>query len=919
MINKTSKKEALCLLCSLRNPFPVYNHIDHLNQKTVTPLATGTFDLGTVYFKAFSSWAYHKPQCYQMSYIELKDKKYVKAVKPLSCSCFCSYPGTHSHKVYNVHIRYNVVNHPPQMFHKEIPKYTTASGNPNPTHHCNTNCSNNETPNPSNESTQSIVNLSNLELTESMVSLLSKGLNFCPTPGEPNIISLKQDLDTFHTSLRRYLLFNRRVDSNISLDQSTMSNHLDTTNLDEGGPFSHQKFKNPSKWSPKGPIQLESMITFNTNALSNIIPRAPRQQNLTKEEKRAFTDLANNKDIVIKPADKGSAVVIQKIEDYINEGLRQLNDKNFYIEVPDDLTKTHNEHIDQLIISLLEKEEITEKCADYLHIDKPRTPQLYLLPKIHKNKFPVPGRPIVSANNSPTERISQLADFFLQPLVVGTKSYVKDTTDFINKIETITGLKSGTILCTIDVSSLYTNIPNQEGIDACNKFLTATRSNGENPSTTSILKLLQYVLTKNNFDFDDKHYLQVGGTAMGTKVAPSFANLFMADFEDKYVYQQPIQPSTWLRYIDDIFLIWEHGEEKLQTFMEHLNSCHPTIKFTSEISPSHVNFLDTTVHITSEGTLYTNLYSKPTDSHNYLRFDSAHPRHCKTSLPHSQFLRLRRICSRITDYDSNAAMLASHFTRRGYPQDLIEDAAIKVRRMDRSTILTQTHKEPQQEPQQKLFLITTYDPQENLLKKIVDTNWPNLGRTNTTTNLYTAQITYGHRRNKNLKDVLVNSQVTRDQPKQRAKPEDPPNPLNKCKSKKCTYCPYIDRTGSITSTTTGRSYYAKKHISCYSHNLIYCITCTTCKKQYVGQTSKKLRERFVNHFGNINNRRLNDPIGRHFLSPGHTGKKTLIIHIVGFIPAPHNSRIGKTLRDNLEREWMYKLQTIAPQGLNLAE
>ena len=75
------------------------------------------------------------------------------------------------------------------------------------------------------------------------------------------------------------------------------------------------------------------------------------------------------------------------------------------------------------------------------------------------------------------------------------------------------------------------------------------------PSNESITHLLEHVLYMNNFDFNDKHYLQVGGTAMGTKVAPSFANIFMAHFEDKWVYSHKTQPLIWLRYIDDIFMI----------------------------------------------------------------------------------------------------------------------------------------------------------------------------------------------------------------------------------------------------------------------------------------------------------------------------------------------------------------------------
>jgi len=877
--NSYINSQALCLICSVYLQDTVFHSRDFFNNIYHLPLAVGTFNL--LPNVACNKNVYTNPY-------------------------FCNHSMTMNFVEKNVSV--------------SATHHSTACGRYPQSHNCNTNSSNNETNTPTNQNPpQSVVNLSRLTLTQSMVSLLSKGLNFCPTPGEPDISNLKQDLDHFHRSLRRSLFFNKRVDSNTSLDQSTMSIHPDITIRDEDGPFGHRKFKNPSTWSPKGPIQLESMIVINTNQLSTIIPRAPKSQNLTKEEKKALADLMQNNDIVIKPADKGSAVVIQNKEDYIKEGLRQLEDTNFYIEVPEDLTDKHNKEIDKLIQHLLLQDQITDQCADYLHIEKPRTSQLYLLPKIHKNKFPVPGRPIVSANSSPTERISQLADFFLQPLVVNTRSYVKDTTDFINKIEAVPVLKSDTIMCTIDVSSLYTNIPNQEGINACQKFLNQYRNGNDNPSTTNILKLLQYVLTKNNFDFNGKHYLQVGGTAMGTKVAPSFAILFMADFEDKNVYTYHTQPKVWFRYIDDIFLIWEHSSEELHNFVEHLNTCHPTIKFTSETSTEKVNFLDTTVHLTPEGTLYTTLYSKPTDSHNYLRFDSAHPSHCKTSLPNSQFLRLRRICTRVEDYDTNAAMLASHFIRRGYPQDLVENAAIQVRRVDRASTLVPQPQEDKKAPKNELFLITTYNSQDNILKTIVDANWPNLGRTNTTENLYNAHITYGYRRNKNLKDHLVRTKLESNKPKTRVGPNDRPNPLNKCRSRSCTYCPHLDRSGKITSTTTGRTYQTKRHVSCCSHNLIYCITCTICRKQYVGQTSKKLRERFIFHFGNINNRRLNDPIGRHFSSTGHTGRKTLTIHIVAFIPAPYNSTVGKSLRDNLEKTWMYKLQSIAPQGLNLAE
>jgi len=778
-------------------------------------------------------------------------------------------------------------------------------------------------------SSASVINLSSFQLTPPMLSLLSKGLNFCPTPGEPDVHSLRQDLDKFHVSLRRTQHFSKQVSSDNTLDITSMS-FLDTPVGNEPVAFDHYQFRNPSTWCPKSPINLESMIISNENLLTEYIPMAPGNQNLTIEEKLALAELKANNDIVIKPADKGSAVVIQNYSDYITEGLRQLDDLNFYREVPHDLTPTHNSQVHDLVQELLSEDQISPKCADYLYFDKPRTPQLYLLPKIHKNKQPVPGRPIVSGNNSPTERISQLADYFLQPLVQQTPSFVKDTTDFLCKIEEASDLLPGTLLCTIDVSSLYTNIPNNEGIAACGTQLRQNRPFDALPSNQYILRMLDYVLTKNNFDFNGKHYLQVGGTAMGTKVAPSLANLFMADFENKYVYTYPTKPSIWLRYIDDIFLIWEHTQAELQTFLDHLNTCHPTIKFTYEFSTSSVNFLDTTIHLDTDGSLFTDLYCKPTDSHNYLRYESAHPKHCTTSLPYSQFLRVRRICSHLRDFDRNALMLAKHFHRRGYPPSIIEPALIRARRANRDELL---HPPPRDKPQpfdNGLFSITTHTPGTQPLKNIIQQNWSFLGTTHTTEALHSKQITFGYRRNKNLRDHLVSSKLQAPVTKTKLTTQDPVSPIHTCKARtQCNYCPVLDHSGIITSTSTGRKYFSKKHISCRSNNLIYCITCKQCQLQYVGQTSNHIGERFKMHFQNIksalDNKQSksksskNETIGRHFSSPNHHGKSDITIHVLDFISAPPKSPPAQLLRDSLERKWILRLRTNAPRGLNLAD
>ena len=129
---------------------------------------------------------------------------------------------------------------------------------------------------------------------------------------------------------------------------------------------------------------------------------------------KVIENLKNYTEIVIKPADVGSAVVVMNHHDYIWEGLRQLEDDVFYLPQDKCLTEEHNKIIGQKISEMMANGEITEKTVEYLHISEPRTPQMYLLPKIHKGVNPPL---IISANESSTKTVSQLVDFFLQPFL----------------------------------------------------------------------------------------------------------------------------------------------------------------------------------------------------------------------------------------------------------------------------------------------------------------------------------------------------------------------------------------------------------------------------------------------------------------------------------------------------------------------
>ena len=140
-------------------------------------------------------------------------------------------------------------------------------------------------------------------------------------------------------------------------------------------------------------------------------------------------------------------------------------------------------------------------------------------------------------------------------------------------------------------------------------MLAIHRHTNNLPHNSYIVELLEVVLTNNYFDFNGKHYHQISGTAMGTKLAPSYANLFMTKFEENHVYTYHLQLTLWKRFINDIFLILPHGMNSILEFIKHLNTVHSTIKFTSDISPTEIVFLDLIIYIKGNK-LYTRLHTQ---------------------------------------------------------------------------------------------------------------------------------------------------------------------------------------------------------------------------------------------------------------------------------------------------------------------
>ena len=199
--------------------------------------------------------------------------------------------------------------------------------------------------------------------------------------------------------------------------------------------------------------------------------------------------------------------------------------------------------------------------------------------------------------------------------------------------------------------------------------------------------------------------------------------------------------------------------------------------------------------------LETNLFVKPTDRNNYLPFDSAHPYHCKKGLPYSQFLRIRRICSKPLDFTQNCGVKAAQLRRKGYPQTLIREAYGKVRDRPRDDLLTYREKNtPTSE--QKIYMTTTYNPAYDGLRLQVLKTWDLLYRSSSTRQIHSLGLEVGYRRPKSLRDLLVRFKLS---PGGDTVTHVTGAPL-KCENPHYRYCPKLCTDLHIVASVTGKTY-----------------------------------------------------------------------------------------------------------------
>ena len=618
--------------------------------------------------------------------------------------------------------------------------------------------------------------------------------------------------------------------------------------------------------------------------------QAPRP-NLLPEEIEALEALAHRNDIVIKPADKGSAVVIMDRARYVQEGLRQLTDRSFYSKLEAPIFMESIPRIEGVVSTLLRSGFISKRQASYLAGEvRPRPRRFYLLPKVHKprdkwsNPFMPPGRPIVSDSGSESHRVAEFIDFYLNPLSMKHFSYIRDTYDFLEKVK---GLRvpPEAFLFSLDVESLYTNIETPLGLravrDCFARFPDASRPE------EAILELLELSLTRNDFEFEGEFYLQIKGTAMGKRFAPAYANIYMAQWEETVFPKCEKVPLSYFRFLDDIWGVWDRSRQEFDAFLGVLNTHHASIKVKAVINEQAIEFLDTIVYkgpeFLSTGLLDFKMFFKETDTHALLHYRSYHPRHTFRGIVLSQLLRFRRICSREESFQEARATLFRALRARGYSRSRLR-AIFK----EHCQFQTNPRSEPPRDDRVLVPAIFSFTPEAaRLTREIKGSFAETLAHTPEGQDI---KLLAAYKRNANLRDLLVHSRLRKSREK--------PGP--------------VKGKGPRTIKAWGRSRaFFLPNIPLEAKNCIYAIQCGQCGKQYVGQTKNSIKTRLYQHRYTIRKGSMNTSrrsLVEHFQR--HGMRKWIIRGL------EHNPEW--TLNQRLFKEflWIERLGTRVPNGLN---
>ena len=519
----------------------------------------------------------------------------------------------------------------------------------------------------------SVTNLSQHKLIGPQVSLLEKGLKFIPSRHKVDKVKLLADLSEWE---RRMWLAEFFYD-----EEDSKADRLH----EEDEKFTAKKKSTFTPSSGRDKCLGLYIELVKDDVVANL--RKSNKLNIPKKESEAFYELLHNKEIIIRPADKGSGIVVVDKEEYIKSLEEEMENSSSYEETDYDRTEEIHKKGKRLVSKMNRDGAISDELKQYLLARYVQKGKLKGNPKLHKQNAPY--RTIVSGIDTPTEKLAEVAEHELYEFVEKSPSYIRDTTDFILKLQEIEEpLPENALLFCFDVCKLYPSIPRREGLAACEETLSA-RSRPLVDKERE-MEIIRTVLYNSTFGFGDRNYIQKEGVAIGSRLGKNFAYTYMRKWDEELLKAR-VTPLFYKRFTDDRFGVWTGSEEEPKEFAAFAKLIHGNIKVELRYDPKQIEFLDTLVKI-KDGHIYTDLYIKPTDKQLYLNSSSCHPSNTKEGLAYGLGLRIKRICEKEEDYRKHRQDLKIQLRRRGYSGKLTESQLGKVDKLETPDLLNSSRK-----------------------------------------------------------------------------------------------------------------------------------------------------------------------------------------------------------------------------------
>ena len=598
------------------------------------------------------------------------------------------------------------------------------------------------------------------------------------------------------------------------------------------------EFRNPEaskKQPPKiMPIVEKKMMEVKSEILQEYSRPVQRTSNLEKKERVALKELKKDKSLIIKPSDKDKQFVVAKKTTYVEHVSKLLSDTKTYEHVNKNPISHMTKNVENVIDIMSKKYPILSDAKPYL----PRLPEFYCLYKTHKNKDPPPCRPVTSQVDSPAERLGAVVNHILQQLMSFLPGNLLNSQHLREEVRNVQ-VDPSTILFTADVTSLYTNVPLEHGVEVITKFV------GEKSDEINMLGidlddfgvLLKLVTESGYFRFDEHFYRQIDGLGMGVRAAPPFAIIYVyltvekplleCDFEYSVVSPAANSipttvPHLWKRYVDDCFGTLTGNLQDVDKLFEYVNSLNPSIQFTHEASRESVDFLDMTLRLdTGNREIAYELFVKPSNKGIFLNYTSAHPMSMIRNTAKGEVRRAINSGSS-PHYENQGIMkIERMLSENGYPTEVITSIVREVQ-------------------SEKLNKAHDISPPEIVNTEKVDKQY-----------LCLPYVSEQHKRKvytilrKN--DMLKNTRVI----------FKPGNKLKNHLTRTALNPTQCNRRSEKTCYDCG--------LSCMVKNVVYQLTCTLCSETYVGETGRFKRSRCWEHFKSARDGKRDTAMGRHYL------------------------------------------------------